>query len=78
MIIDTHHHFWKYNPVDFAWISDDMSAIRRDFLPADLKQTITETQVSGVVSVQARQCLEETVWLLKMASENSFIKGIVG
>jgi L-fuconolactonase len=78
MIIDTHHHFWKYNPVEFNWISDDMSAIRRDFLPADLQQTITETQVSGVVSVQARQCLEETGWLLKMASENSFIKGIVG
>jgi L-fuconolactonase len=37
-----------------------------------------ETGVQGVVSVQARQCLEETEWLLKMGEEHDFIKGIVG
>lgn len=78
MIIDTHHHFWNYTPVDFGWLNDEMSAIKRNFLPADLKKTISNTEVSGVVSVQARQCMEETDWLLKIAAENDFIKGIVG
>ena len=78
MIIDAHHHFWEYDPVEYDWIDDEMSAIRRDFLPVNLQETILETPVEGVVSVQARQSIEETDWLLKLASENEFIKGIVG
>ena len=78
MIIDAHHHFWQYDPVEYDWIDDDMSVIRRDFLPVNLQETILETPVEGVVSVQAQQSLEETDWLLKLASENEFIKGIVG
>lgn len=78
MVIDTHHHFWNYNPVEYDWIDDEMAVIRKNFLPEQLKETISSTEVTGVVSVQARQCLEETDWLLKMASENDFMKGIVG
>lgn len=78
MIIDAHHHFWNYNPVDFDWIDDDMASIRLSFLPRDLQETIAGTGVEGVVSVQARQIVEETEWLLKLASENEFIKGVVG
>ncbi|WP_163717782.1 amidohydrolase family protein [Mangrovibacterium lignilyticum] len=78
MIIDTHHHYWDYNPVEFDWIDDEMATIRRSFLPEDLKTTLKDTNVTGVVTVQARQCLEETDWLLKLAAENDFMKGIVG
>lgn len=78
MIIDTHHHYWQYNPVDFDWIDDEMAAIRRSFLPADLKQTLDAVGVDGVVSVQARQKLEETDWLLQLPTENEFMRGIVG
>ena len=78
MIIDTHHHLWNYNPVEFDWIDDEMAAIRKSFLPADLQATLANTGVEGVVTVQARQSLEETNWLLKLASENDFIKGVVG
>lgn len=78
MIIDSHHHFWNYDPVNFAWLDDDMASIRRSFLPGDLQKTIAGTGVEGVVSVQARQMVEETDWLLKLAHENKFIKGVVG
>lgn len=78
MIIDTHHHLWNYNPVEFDWIDDEMAAIRKSFLPVDLQATLPNTGVEGVVTVQARQSLEETNWLLKLASENDFIKGVVG
>ena len=59
-IIDTHHHFWKYSPEEYGWISDAMSALRRDFLPADLKRELDAAQVTGAISVQARQSLAET------------------
>ena len=78
MIIDTHHHFWKYNPVEYDWINEDMKIIRRDFLPENLKKEIENSGIYGVISVQARQCLEETDWLLKLAAENDFIKGVTG
>ncbi len=78
MIIDTHHHFWHYNSVEFGWIDNEMAAIRKSFLLEDLASTIQNSCVDGVVTVQARQCLEETEWLLQLASENEFIKGVVG
>ncbi len=78
MRIDAHHHFWKYDPGEFGWINDQMTMIRRDFLPADLQRATNAARIDGVVSVQARQTLEETKWLLQMAEENDFIKGVVG
>lgn len=78
MVIDSHHHFWKYDPVEYDWIDDSMSRIRRDFLPDDLKKVTEKADVDGVISVQARQTVEETEWLLEMASENDLIKGVTG
>ena len=59
--IDSHQHFWKYDPAEYGWISDPMSALRRDFLPADLGNGDQHSSaIDGVVTVQARQTLEET------------------
>jgi L-fuconolactonase len=77
-VIDAHHHFWRYNVQDFGWIDEAMRVIRRDFLPADLAKTIRAAGVDGVVSVQARQSLEETRWLLELAGGNPFVRGVVG
>jgi L-fuconolactonase len=78
MRIDAHHHFWRYDPVEYAWISEAMPAIRRDFLPADLEAEIRAAGVDGAISVQARQSLDETRWLLELAHEHEFIRGVVG
>lgn len=78
MIIDSHQHFWKYEPVKHSWIDDEMAVIRRDFLPEDLKTVYTENGIDGCVAVQADQTLEETDFLLNLAAENDFVKGVVG
>jgi L-fuconolactonase len=78
MTIDSHHHFWKYSAQEYGWIDDARSSIRCDFLPPDLEREIQAADVDGVVSVQARQTPEETDWLLAMADEYSFIRGVVG
>ncbi len=77
-IIDTHQHFWKFNPTEYGWIGPDQTVLRRDFLPPDLEPIIQSSGVTGVVSVQARQKLEETHWLLELAATCHFIKGVVG
>jgi L-fuconolactonase len=78
MTIDSHHHFWRYSVEEYGWIDDAMKVIRRDFLPDDLRAEIRGAGVDGVISVQARQTLDETRWLLSMAEQNDFIKGVVG
>jgi len=76
--LDSHHHFWNYDPLQHGWMNDDMRALRRDFLPPDLKHEIDAAGIDGAVTVQARQSLEETDWLLALAKENDFIRGVVG
>jgi L-fuconolactonase len=78
MIIDSHQHFWNYEPVKHEWIDDEMSVIRKDFTPSDLKKVYEETGIDGCVAVQADQTLEETDFLLDLSSKNDFIKGVVG
>ncbi len=78
MVIDAHHHFWSYDPVEYDWIDESMARIRRSFLPEDLGAEIASAGVDGVVSVQARQVVGETDWLLELARANDFIQGIVG
>ena len=78
MIIDSHHHYWRYNPVEYDWIDDSMKLIRTNFLPEKLEPTIKEAGIDGVISVHARQSVEETDWLIGMAHQNKFMKGVVG
>lgn len=78
MRLDAHHHLWKYTPEDYNWISENMTILRRDYLPGDLKREIEEAGINATIAVQARQTLEETHWLLDLADNNSFIKGVVG
>jgi L-fuconolactonase len=78
MRIDAHQHFWRYNAEEYDWIDDSMSALRRDFLPADLKPELGAAGFDACIGVQARQTLEETRWLLELAGQNLFIAGAVG
>ncbi|MHC4708393.1 MAG: amidohydrolase family protein [Planctomycetota bacterium] len=78
MRIDTHQHFWQYNERDYGWMGPGMEKLKRDHLPGELAGLLQRVGIDGTVAVQARQCLEETEWLLRLADENSFIKGVVG
>jgi L-fuconolactonase len=78
MRVDAHQHFWWYTTEEFGWIDDAMAAIRRDFLPVDLLPLMNESGIDATVAVQARQSLEETEWLLRLADENDWIAGVVG
>jgi L-fuconolactonase len=78
MRIDAHQHFWTYDPVNYAWISEQMSKLRRDFLPADLHPELQRSALDGTVAVQARQSLLENGFLLNLAHEFPRIRKIVG
>ncbi len=77
MRIDSHQHFWRYEPTDYPWIQSDWP-IRKSYLPSDLKPLLEAHRFDGCISVQARQSLEETRWLLELADAHEFIRGVVG
>ena len=78
MVIDAHHHLWKYNGRDYVWMTGAMTGLRRDFLIPELQQVMHEAGVEGTVAVQARQMTEETARLLELAARHPFILGVVG
>ena len=78
MRIDSHNHFWKYTPEDYPWMTGELAALRRDFLPEHLKRETSAVGIDGVVAVQGRSSLLETAWLLDLADAHDFIPGVVG
>lgn len=77
-MIDAHVHFWKYNPIKDAWITNEMQLLQRDFLAQDLQPVLQKNDVTGIVAVQADQSENETNFLLQLANKNPVIKAIVG
>lgn len=76
--IDAHQHFWKFDAAEYGWIGADKQVLRKDFLPGDLEPELAAAGITGTISVQARQSLEETRWLLALADRHHFIHGVVG
>lgn len=76
--IDAHQHFWKFDPVRDSWIDESMKRIQRDFYPQDLKPLLEANGLDGCVVVQTDQSDAETEFLLSLAWQYDFIKGIVG
>lgn len=76
--IDAHHHFWRYSPGTHGWIDDSMALLKRDFLPLDLEPLLRANGLDGCVVVQTQTTLAEAEWLLSLADEHDFIRGVVG
>jgi len=76
--IDSHQHLWHYTREDYGWIGPGLEILQRDFLPEDLMREIAAAQVHGAVTVQARQTVAETRWLLDLAAESDAMRGVVG
>ena len=76
--IDSHQHFWYYDPTKHVWMDDRMDIIKRDFLPNDLLPHLQKANLDGCIAVQANQAEVENEFLLGLAENFNFIKGIVG
>jgi len=77
-MIDSHQHFWTYNLNRDVWITEDMGRIRKNFYPNDSVELFTQNQIDGCIAVQADSSEEETFFLISLAEQSEFIKGIVG
>jgi L-fuconolactonase len=78
MNIDAHQHFWKYNAQRYSWITDEMSVLKRDYLPDELSVELVANGVDACIVVQADQSEDDTYFLLDLAAKYSAIAGVVG
>ena len=78
MSIDTHVHFWKYDKVRDAWITDKMKTLQQDYLPQTIAGTLRRNGINGCIAVQADQSELETLFLMELSKSHDIIKGVVG
>ncbi|OSQ43054.1 amidohydrolase [Thalassospira sp. MCCC 1A01428] len=77
-LIDAHQHFWQIDRGDYGWLTPDVTALYRDFLPDDLEPILTGQNIAKTVLVQAAPSVAETDFMLSLASMHDFIAGVVG
>lgn len=78
MRIDAHQHFWQINRGDYGWLTPDLDILYKDYLPENLHDLMVRCQIDGTVLVQAAPTVNETHYMLSLADEYDFIKGVVG
>jgi L-fuconolactonase len=65
--LDAHQHYWCYDRARDTWMTDEMSQLRRDYLPPELEVHLAAHRFDGTVAVQADQSERETLFLLGLA-----------
>lgn len=78
MRVDAHHHFWDPAQADYPFLTDELAAIRRAFVPDDLAPLIATAGIDATILVQTRSSLQETEGFLATAAATPFIRGVVG
>ncbi|MCK7611745.1 amidohydrolase family protein [Roseibium sediminicola] len=78
MRLDAHQHFWQLARGDYGWLTPDFKPIYRDFGPGDLTPYLTRFGIEGTILIQAAPTVAETRFMLGLARQNAFIKGVVG
>ena len=78
MRIDSHQHFWNYDPEQHGWMNSDMTVLKQDYAPKDIEPLLASCNLDGCVAVQASQTEKENEFLLALCNNSSVIKGIVG
>jgi len=76
--IDAHQHFWDLQRGDYGWLTTDLKPLYKNFAPADLQPLLEAAGVDGTILVQAAPTLAETKYMLSLADEQNYIKGVVG
>ncbi|WP_029192753.1 amidohydrolase family protein [Paenibacillus harenae] len=78
MRIDAHQHYWSIERGDYGWITPEIPALYRNFLPEHLEAHLNKHKLDGTIVVQAAPTLAETEYLLSLSEASDSILGVVG
>jgi len=77
-IIDTHIHLWDLENGSYPWLDGDNTILNRSYFMEELELQRTGTDVKYGVLVQAANNTQDTRYMLKIAQEYTWVKGVVG
>lgn len=77
-IIDAHIHIWDFERASYSWLENDRTILRRNYHIDELENERLEAGVTGGILVQAANNLEDTDWMLAVAGDVPWIKGVIG
>lgn len=78
MIIDTHTHFYDpARPEGVPWPKEGTS-LYRTVLPANYKALAEPLGITGTIVVEASNRVADNDWVLDLAADDPFIRGLVG
>lgn len=78
--LDGHQHFWTRERAqrgDYHWMPDE-GTLREEHDPQRLQPELARSGVGGTILIQAAHFLEETRFLLGLATETEFVLGVTG
>lgn len=79
MKIDAHQFFWKYQHGQFAGKSQEQfDVLKNDHFPHDLLVSMVNDGFEESIAVQHNDSDHETDFLLELANENDYVRGVVG
>lgn len=76
--IDTHIHIWDLQRVEYTWLENDTSILKRNYSLDELDDQRESAGVKAGVLVQAACNRADTDLMFEAAARHSWIKGVVG
>jgi L-fuconolactonase len=77
-IVDTHVHVWNFERAEYLWLKGNTSILSRSYHIEELEKERKKAGVTEGVLVQAANNFEDTDWMLEVAENADWIKGVVG
>ena len=76
--IDTHIHIWNFSRAKYSWLDGNTTILARNYLIEELEPQLKAAGVTEGVLVQAANTAEETAYMLAVAEQTQWVKGVVG
>jgi L-fuconolactonase len=76
--IDTHIHIWNFDRARYSWLDGNTTLLNKSYLIEELEPQLEAAGVTGGILVQAANTVEETAYMLEVAEQTSWLKGVVG
>lgn len=77
-IADTHIHIWDFSKAEYAWLEGNTSILNRSYSLDEISEERIQNGITDGVLVQAANNFEDTDWMLRVAINSDWIRGIVG
>ena len=76
--VDTHIHIWNFERARYSWLDGNTTILGRSYLIDELESQLKNANVTEGILVQAANTVEETAYMLEVAEQTSWLKGVVG